>query len=89
MPYCGSCKEECTAIEVDFGIGAYEFWGARGYDSRVEIVSDCCESPMYEDEDLCEPYENERYEDYDPDDYYDDYLSDEEIDNIADRYHGF
>jgi hypothetical protein len=40
---CKECGEPCTVIGVDFGIGAYEYWGATGYDSRVELVSNCCE----------------------------------------------
>jgi hypothetical protein len=43
MPWCCSCKEECQVIEVDFGIGAYEYWGAKGVDIQIEEVSSCCE----------------------------------------------
>lgn len=44
MAYCTECGQECTVIEVDFGIGAYEYWGATGYDSQICDVSDCCEA---------------------------------------------
>lgn len=30
---------------MDFGIGAYEFWGARGFQIDLVAVSDCCEAP--------------------------------------------
>lgn len=33
-----------VAVEVDYGIGAYEYWGATGYDSRTALVSHCCEA---------------------------------------------
>lgn len=37
-------------IEVDFGIGAYEYWGATGVDIRLSHVSDCCEAEFVDDE---------------------------------------
>ena len=40
--FCKNCGEPCTAISVDEGIGPYEYWGMRGNDSRVCIVSPCC-----------------------------------------------
>jgi hypothetical protein len=43
---CTECGEPCEVIVVDFGIGAYEYWGATGYDSRPEAVSNCCEAPV-------------------------------------------
>ena len=43
MPYCVACKQECHVIKVDFGIGAYEFWGERGVHRDVQEVSSCCE----------------------------------------------
>lgn len=49
MAYCKSCKEECKVIEVDDGIGAYEFWGARGVDIRRRLASDCCEDDVFSD----------------------------------------
>ena len=47
---CPSCGEECRGIWVDFGIGAYEYWGATGVDSRLVFVSDCCEVELPESE---------------------------------------
>jgi len=41
---CPDCHEECTAIIIDNGIGWYEFWGARCFDSKPEVVSNCCEA---------------------------------------------
>jgi hypothetical protein len=60
MTTCKGCGEPCRVISVDFGIGAYEYWGAPGYDSRIELVSDCCEAdydgeePEYEDPRIAE-----------------------------------
>lgn len=50
--YCGECKKECNVVTVDYGIGPYEFWGAKGYDSRPADVSNCCEATVYEDEEF-------------------------------------
>lgn len=41
---CSGCGQEVTSVTVDFGIGPYEYWGARGVDTRYEEVSPCCES---------------------------------------------
>ena len=45
---CSECKERIdpdTDCEfIDFGIGPYEFWGARGNDSCIQFVTKCCES---------------------------------------------
>jgi hypothetical protein len=42
---CTECGQECNVIIIDFGIGAYEYWGATGIDSQIDAVSDCCEAP--------------------------------------------
>lgn len=39
---CNNCDQPCDAVEVDFGIGPYEYWGSRGNDVRKEVVSSCC-----------------------------------------------
>ena len=46
---CSDCKEPCEVIIVDSGIGAYEYWGARGIDVQLEAVSNCCDAPAYID----------------------------------------
>jgi hypothetical protein len=63
-PFCGSCRQPCEVIEVDFGIGSYEYWGSRGYDSRVEAVSNCCEETAYEDPWLNDPISGDSYGGY-------------------------
>ena len=60
---CNSCGEECTAVTVDFGIGPYECWGARGNDVQLEEVSPCCEDDVVDKED----YEMDRDDDVEPD----------------------
>lgn len=58
--YCSECGLECTVIEVDFGIGAYEYWGATGVDVQIAEVSDCCEADTQETPPgLMEPNPNE------------------------------
>lgn len=42
---CGHLAEETT---VDMGIGAYEFWGARGVHHDYQTVSRCCEAEIVE-----------------------------------------
>lgn len=45
---CTSCGDPCSAIQVDFGIGAYECHGFRGIDTQIAIVSDCCEAEAFD-----------------------------------------
>lgn len=45
---CSACGQPADAREVDFGIGAYEFWGACGVHKDWQTVSECCEAPMME-----------------------------------------
>ena len=52
MMYCGGCGEPCDMIEVDKGIGPYEYWGTPGRDVNKCWVSDCCEETVYENRDL-------------------------------------
>lgn len=55
-PFCGSCGEPCRPIDVDFGIGSYEYWGSKGVDINVQTVSDCCESSIFSDAALTKEY---------------------------------
>lgn len=41
--WCPACGQECSVVEVDFGIGPYEYWGAPGVDRDIRLVSKCCE----------------------------------------------
>ena len=41
--YCADCKEWVAPEEWDFGIGSYEYWGARGVDHDWRIVCPNCE----------------------------------------------
>jgi hypothetical protein len=50
MTWCCACKQECSVIEVDFGIGSYEYWGAKGVDIDLQEVSDCCEADWTEED---------------------------------------
>lgn len=61
--WCLDCKRPCDVIEVDFGIGPYEYWGATGCDVRIAPVSDCHECDFSEvDPTLVEPDEDEIHE---------------------------
>ena len=48
-PICPGCGEECSGAWVDFGVGHYEFWGARGFDRQIAFVSNCCEASLDND----------------------------------------
>jgi len=41
---CNACEQECSVVEVDLGIGAYEYWGIPGRDVRMTPLSRCCEA---------------------------------------------
>lgn len=41
---CAACGQPAKGRDVDFGIGAYEFWGCKGVDTDVQHVSECCEA---------------------------------------------
>jgi hypothetical protein len=45
---CRACGEECSVSWQDTGIGAYEYWGAKGVDVRMELLSECCGSEVTE-----------------------------------------
>ena len=48
--YCEECKQPCKAHVVDFGIGPYEYWGRKGYDTNKQVASKCCDAPILDDE---------------------------------------
>lgn len=45
---CSACGEVAEGTSVDFGIGAYEYWGSKGVDRNVQWVSRCCEATLLE-----------------------------------------
>jgi len=40
--FCSECHKPCKDVVRDFGIGAYDFWGATGSDHDWRNVSECC-----------------------------------------------
>lgn len=44
QPLCEDCGQPTEIIAVDYGIGAYEYWGVTGVHRDVKSVSACCES---------------------------------------------
>ena len=42
--WCESCNEPCEGTWQDEGIGAFEYWGSKGYDCQWVAVSSCCGS---------------------------------------------
>jgi hypothetical protein len=47
-PVCDVCGRSCQLKLVDFGIGPYEFWGAKGTHTDYAWASDCCEAEVHE-----------------------------------------
>jgi len=45
---CEDCGHFCIAVVRDFGIGPYEYWGARGNHHDYQQVSPCCEVSIVE-----------------------------------------
>ena len=45
---CTECGKPCGSIEIDEGIGSYEYWGAPGVHHDYRTVSDCCEAEIGE-----------------------------------------
>jgi hypothetical protein len=43
-PLCAECLLPASAKTIDTGIGAYEYWGAKCVDSRLETLSKCCQA---------------------------------------------
>lgn len=39
---CADCGRECRVIEVDEGIGSYEYWGFKGVHHDYRPGSHCC-----------------------------------------------
>lgn len=54
---CSACGEDCRIVEVDYGVGRFEYWGATGWDSQIARVSNCCETETIDDDWACEPDE--------------------------------
>lgn len=59
---CSVCRELCNDVERDFGIGAYEFWGAPGTDSNIQRVSQCCDGEVWTPEKVAEVLAEEEEE---------------------------
>jgi hypothetical protein len=46
---CPDCRAlDPEIIEVDFGIGHYEYWGAPGFHTDYAFVTACCEAEPQE-----------------------------------------
>ena len=59
---CPECGEPCDAKECDAGIGPVEFWGAKSFDSRPYMGSDCCEADLEDVETSFEDEGDYRYD---------------------------
>lgn len=43
MEWCKNCEKDVDPVPEDGGIGPYEFWGAKGFDSHMAMVCPECE----------------------------------------------
>ena len=50
--WCENCNDTVSGKPVDFGIGAYEYWGYRGVNKQIVIVCDECEEPLEDYEEM-------------------------------------
>ena len=48
--YCSACHEECVGVQVDYGIGPYEYWGHKSVDVDLHWVSLCCEEEILDND---------------------------------------
>ena len=61
---CEACGKEANFKIEDFGIGAYEFWGAKGTHHDYQWISECCEAAPEEGTlEIDEPDYGARYPD--------------------------
>jgi hypothetical protein len=37
----------CVIVDIDTGIGSYEYWGFKGKDVHWNVVTNCCESKEF------------------------------------------
>lgn len=49
---CEACGRPAEEMRVDYGIGAYEYWGANGVHRDIQIVSECCEAGLVQNNGL-------------------------------------
>lgn len=54
MMFCSECRKTCQEAYRNFGIGAYEFWGAKGSKDNWLWVSECCDGDLLTKEELDE-----------------------------------
>ena len=45
---CNACLQSCEIHVIDDGVGAYEFAGQDKYDTRLRVVSECCDAGYVE-----------------------------------------
>ena len=43
---CPTCHEEAELTTEDYGIGSYEFWGAKCFDTDIRTSTVCCETEV-------------------------------------------
>jgi hypothetical protein len=66
--YCIQCARDATETPVDFGIGSYEYWGAKGTHEDVQLVSECCEAEVVKHLYDTEPFQQYFDDPNEPDD---------------------
>lgn len=62
--YCESCGLPCFGVEHDEGIGAYEYFGSRGFHHDYVYRSNCCEAAILDQSPFCSECGKRGVEDY-------------------------
>jgi len=50
--WCPHCNDTVAGKPVDIGIGHYEYWGAKSFDTRMVVVCDECEGELEDVEEI-------------------------------------
>jgi len=67
---CPHCHKDVEGKWVDEGIGAYEYWGAKGVHTQMDFVCEECDGPL-ESEQSYSDYVADMKEDFMADRYFD------------------
>lgn len=51
--FCSECKQEAEPVQRDFGVGSYEYWGAKGNHQKLRWVSECCDGELVSEKEVC------------------------------------
>ncbi len=50
MNTCSKCDQPCDVVKVNETIEISEFWGSIAYHTEYDLVSDCCDAELEDDD---------------------------------------